>query len=392
MLSNNDGCAVSRTDEAKDLGIQMGAVYFQIKDLIQKHNVQVFSSNYTLYGDMSHRVMQTLSAFTPELEIYSIDEAFLSLTGMSHKNLINTSHEIKNTVYQYTGIPTCIGLGPTKVLAKMANRIAKKNKTTTQGVFSLLDESIINEQLQKFPVEDIWGIGRQSAKKLHSLKIKTAYDLKLSDPEWIRKILTVVGARIVEELRGQSCLELVTDIEDRKQIISSRSFGRQVTDITELKESIANHVTNATEKLRSQNLICKNITVFVQTNPFKNTPQYYNSGNLSLMSGTAITPKLIKAAFQILDQIYIKKYEYKKVGIILNDLIPKSYLQTDFFGNYDSPKEDQLMYTMDKINLFHGKGTLKSAACGTQHFWKMLSEMKSPCYTTRWSEIRKIDF
>jgi DNA polymerase V len=390
VLSNNDGCAVSRTDEAKAVGIEMGAVFFQIKDLIKKHNVHVFSSNYTLYGDLSHRVMQVLSTFTPEMEIYSIDEAFLSFTGMKHNTLSEYSKQIIRTVDQYTGIPTCIGIGSTKVLAKVANKIAKKNKIKTGGVFNLLDTDFKNECLKKFAVEDVWGIGRQSAKKLHAVNIKTAYDLQQSDPEWIRKILTVVGARIVEELRGNSCLDLETDIEDRKQIVSSRSFGKQVNDLNEIKESIANHVSNAAEKLRSQNLICKNISVFIQTNPFKNTPQYYNSGNTDLMSGTSVTPKLIKSAFRILDQIYIDKYDYKKVGIILSNLVKKDFLQTDFFGNYDSVQEEGLMNVVDKINIFGGRGTVKFAACGIDQFWKMLSEMKSPCYTTRWSELKKV--
>lgn len=391
VLSNNDGCAVSRTDEAKALGIEMGAVFFQIKDLIRKHDVKVFSSNYTLYGDLSFRVMTVLSTFVPELEIYSIDEAFLSFTGMKSWDLTKYSHEIKDTVYQYTGIPTCIGLGPTKVLAKVANRIAKKNKAKTNGVFNLCDPDLKNIVLQKFPVEDIWGVGRQSAKKLHGLKIRTAYELMMSDPEQIRKILTVVGARIVEELRGTSCLDLELDAQDRKQIVSSRSFGRQVTDLIDLKESVANHITNAAEKLRQQKLQCRHLTVFIQTNPFKsNQPQYYNSTSIKLPTATALTPKLIGEAFKLLERIYRPGYEYKKAGIFLNDLSKNTFIQQDFFGTFDSLKEIELMSTIDSLNRFYGKGTVKSAACGVDQFWKMLSEMKSPCYTTRWSELLKV--
>jgi len=391
VLSNNDGCAVSRTDEAKALGIEMGAVYFQIKDLIKKHDVQVFSSNYTLYGDMSHRVMQILSEKSPEVEIYSIDEAFLSFTGMNNWDLLNYAIDIRETVLQQTGIPTCIGFGPTKVIAKIANKLAKKNKERTKGVFDLTNEDVRNEIFKTFPVEDIWGIGRQSAKKLKERKIKTAYDLMKSDPEMIRKFLTVTGGRIVEELNGISCLDLELDAEDRKQIVSSRSFGRQVTDLREIQESIANHITNASEKLRSQKLLCRHLTVFVQTNPFKtNTAQYFNSKSMVIPTGTSVTTKLITKAYLLLDQIFRDGYEYKKVGVILNDLVKKDFIQTDFFSTYDTAKEDSLMRVIDEINRYHGRGTVKSAACGIDQFWQMLSQMKSPCYTTRWSELLRV--
>lgn len=390
VLSNNDGCAVSRTDEAKALGIKMGAVYFQIKDLVKKHNVSVFSSNYTLYGDMSNRVMTVLSTFTPDMEIYSIDEAFLSFNGMEHFELFKYSKEIRSTVLQYTGIPTCVGIGPTKVLAKLANNLAKKDKIQTQGIFDLCDEDLRKKIFKTFPVQDIWGIGRQSAKKLESYKIKTAHDLIHANPEFIKKILTVVGARITEELRGTSCIDLETDIEDRKQIISSRSFGRQVTHLSDLEESVSNHITTASEKLRHQDLICKNLTVYIQTNPFKNTQQYSNSASIHLMSGTASTNKLIGHAIKLLRLIYKEKYEYKKCGIILNDLTKKDFLQTDLFNNHDSVKDEALMKVMDQINKNHGSNTLKFAICGIDHFWKMQSEMKSACYTTRWNDLLKV--
>jgi DNA polymerase V len=390
VLSNNDGCAVSRTDEAKALGIQMGAVYFQIKDLIEKHKVHVFSSNYNLYGDMSSRVMQILSSFVPELEIYSIDEAFLSFTGMEKYNLTEYSREIRQTVLRQTGIPTCIGIGPTKVISKVANRVAKKNKVKTDGVMNLCDPDFKIKIFKTFPVEDIWGIGRQSAKKLYDHRIKTAFDLMNAEPQYIRKFLTIVGSRIVEELRGNSCLSLATEIEDRKQIISSRSFGRQVQDLNELGESIANHITTAAEKLRRQNLLCKNITVFIHTNPFKNQAQYYNSASIDLMSGTSVTSKMIKHAGQLLKSIYRSGFEYKKCGVILNNLVKKDFIQTDFFSNFDTPKEDHFMSVIDQINERHGTNTIKFAACGIDQFWKMLSQMKGQCYTTRWSEIPKV--
>lgn len=391
VLSNNDGCAVSRTDEAKALGIEMGAVYFKIKDLIRKHDVKVFSSNYTLYGDMSQRVMQILSTFVPEMEVYSIDEAFLSFAGMNTINLNEYAKLIKDTVFQQTGIPTCVGLGPTKVLAKVANHLAKKNKIKTKGVFNLCDTDFKEKILRDVPVQDVWGIGRQSAKKLKALNIQTAYDLMRSDPEYVRQFLTVVGSRIVEELRGVSCLDLELEVDDRKQIISSRSFGRQIKEISALRESIANHITNAAEKLRQQNLQCGHLTVFIQTNPFKNGPQYSNSAGVKLLNATSVTPKMIGEAMRLLDQVYREGFEYKKAGVILNDLSKNTFIQQDLFGSADRMSELKYMQVIDEINRHHGKGTVKFAACGIDQFWKMLSEMKSPCYTTRWSEILKVD-
>lgn len=391
VLSNNDGCAVSRTDEAKKLGIPMGAPYFQIKELAKKHQVQVLSSNYTLYGDMSQRVMQILSEFTPDLEIYSIDEAFLSFTGIANNNLLDHAKEVRSTVLQYTGIPTCIGIAPTKVLAKAANHIAKKDKLATAGVFSLLDPDKIDFHLKNFPIENIWGIGRQSAQKLYSHKIRTAHDLKISNTEFIRKLLSIVGVRLVEELRGNPCLDLNTDIEDRKQIISSRSFGKKVKALEEIKEAVANHISSAAERLRSQNLICKNLTVFIHTNPFNNTPQYYKSASIDLLSGTAITSKLIKNAFQLLESIYKRNYEYKKTGVILSNLVKNDFIQIDFFGDHDNPRSELFMKVIDQINNLHGRNTVKFAACGINQYWKMLSQLKSPNYTTRWSELLQVD-
>lgn len=390
VLSNNDGCAVARSDEAKALGIKMGEPYFKIREICQKHNVQVFSSNYALYGDMSRRVMRTVAEFVPEMEIYSIDEAFVSFDGFSNSNLIDYCKLIRSTILQNTGIPVSIGIGSTKVLAKAANQIAKKNKIATGCLFSLLNEGERERQLKTFPVGELWGIGRKSAEKLSSYNIKTAYELSQANEKFVQKLLTIVGRKILSELRGESCLELETILEDRKQIISSRSFGRPVFDFSELQESIANHISIASEKLRKQKLITKSILVFVQTNPHKNTSQYYNSATMTLLSGSSATNKLITHAFDLLGRIYKRGYEYKKVGVIFNDIVPKEASQYDFFGAHDSPKDDQLMLTLDKINALQGKGTLKFAACGIDQFWKMACQMKSPSYTTRWSELMKV--
>lgn len=391
VLSNNDGCTVARTDEAKALGIQMGAPFFQIKDLVKKHKVHVFSSNYTLYGDMSRRVMNILKNYTPDMEVYSIDEAFLDLTGFKSRDVMAYAKSIRADVLKQTGIPVSIGIGPTKVLAKVANKVSKKNKAQSEGVFSVLDKSLREEVLSRFPVEDLWGIGGQSVKKLRVHKIHSAKDLREANEYLVQKQLTIVGRRILEELRGNSCIELEQIVKEKKTICSSRSFGRPVKDLEELRESVANHVHTAAEKLRRDKSIARSLTVFIQTNPFKNVPQYYNSATVELLSGSSSTIRLIKHASEALRAIYREGFEYKKCGVILNDLLPKREFQTDLFGTSDSLKDDQLMATMDALNLKEGKGTVKPAACGIGQFWKMRSEMRSQAFTTRWSELLKIN-
>lgn len=390
VLSNNDGCVVARTDESKKIGIRMGQPYFQIKDICKKHDVKVFSSNYTLYGDMSRRVMRTLSEFIPEMEIYSIDEAFLNFSGFREKDIIECSKEIRRIVLQNTGIPVSIGIGPTKVLSKVANKISKKNKEKSQGVFSILGKDTQDRYLKTFPTEDIWGIGPQSAKKLAQHKIFTAAQLRDSNEYLIQKELTVVGRRIVEELRGISCIDLELIQNDKKQIISSRSFGKPITLIEDLKESIANHITTSFAKLRKQKSIARTIIIFIHTNRFKNTPQYYNSGSIELVSGTSVTNKAIKLAFNTLEKIYRPGFEYKKAGVILADIAPKNLSQLDFFNKHDTDTEDTLMSTIDRINAREGKGSVHFAACGISKFWEMASKMKSQAYTTRWTEIFEV--
>lgn len=387
VLSNNDGCAVSRTDEAKALGIKMGAPYFQIKNFCDKHQVHVFSSNYALYGDMSRRVMRTLSDFTPDLEIYSIDEAFLSLTGF--QNLSEYALKIKSQVQQYTGIPVSIGIGPTKVLAKLTNMMAKKEKKKTNGVVNYFEIENFDEKIKQIPVQEIWGIGRKSSEKLAQYQIKSVYDFKCADEHLIQKLLTIVGLRIQKELKEEECLSLES-IRDKKQIISSRSFGQPVYELDEIKESVASHISQAAEKLREQDSICSSIMVYIHTNRFKNTPQYYNSNVIHMLSGTASTPKMIHYAFEALEKIYRKNYEYKKAGIVLMDIQKKTSSQLDFFSTHDSKKDDELMKVMDLINQKQGSGTVKFAACGLDQMWKMLSEMKSRNYSSRWSELLEV--
>ncbi|MDH4468353.1 MAG: Y-family DNA polymerase [Bacteriovoracaceae bacterium] len=389
VLSNNDGCIVSRSDEAKQLGIPMGVPLFQIKELVAQKKVHVFSSNFPLYADMSKRMMKVLSEFASEMEVYSVDECFLELGDIPIKDLNSYLLEMKRVVLRDTGIPVCIGVGPTKVLAKAANKIAKQSKKETQGIYNLSDPAIREAQLKKFSVENIWGIGRQNAKKCKSFKIETAWDFANANIDWVQKNFTIVGKKIALELQGISCSGLQTEIQDKKQIISSRSFGRPVLLLEELRESVANHITSAAEKLRKQKSITRHLTVWITTNPLSNspTPFYYNAASMELPTGSAHTPKLIHFAFQLLSQIYRGGYEYKKAGVIFNDIHSKSQVQLNFFSEADTQQEDDSMKTVDGINQDYGKGTVKSAACGINQFWKMRSEQKSPCYTTRWSEL-----
>lgn len=388
VLSNNDGCIVSRTEEAKALGIGMASPYHQIKDFCKKNRVAVFSSNYALYGDMSRRVMSTLQDFTPQLEVYSIDEAFLTLSANSKDDLQQLAEKIRNTVFRNTGLPVGVGVAPTKALAKLANHLAKKNKN--QGIHMLYDDQNLDEQLSTVGVEDIWGIGRQSASKLQQYDIISALDFKNADPHFIQKLLTISGRKIQDEFRGQSCIEL-DDMQTKKNILSSRSFGKKVTSIEDLKEAASYHATLVAEKLRTQSSIAGSITLFIRTNRFSHKPQYYNSSTIPLFSGTASTPKIIKHALILLEQIYRKDFEYQKLGIILSDLEKKDSAQMDLFLSNDTSRDDYLMKTIDKINAKNGKATIQFASTGIKKTWQMRQALKSKRYTTSWDELLEVE-
>lgn len=387
VLSNNDGIIIARTDEAKALGIKMGEAVFKIRDLIRRNKVHTYSSNYSLYGDMSHRVMQTLSQFTPEMEIYSIDEAFLNLCGF--QELEAYGKKIHDTILMHTGIPTSVGIGPTKVLAKVANRIAKKRKHISP-VFDLSSKEVQDTVLASFPVEDIWGIARRSAAKLEALGIRTAKELRDADLDLIEKVLTIVGRRLVSELRGFSCLPLELVRDDKKEIISSRSFGKPVFALDELKEALAHYVSRASEKLREQGSVCAHLQVFVHTNPHKNVSQYFNATSLKIMTPTSATSALVRYAFHALESIYKEGIEYKKTGVILSDFrtqnIPFSLFEDRELYNQDNA----LTKVMDEINRTFGSHSVKLGSCGTESVWKMKSEIRSPCYTTRWKDLLKV--
>ncbi|MFZ4715422.1 MAG: Y-family DNA polymerase [Bacteriovoracaceae bacterium] len=383
VLSNNDGCLVAFSREAKELGFgMMCEPYFQVKEQLKKHNVAVFSSNYTLYDDFSKRVMKTLANFSPELEVYSVDEAFLKLDGYDRYDLQAYAKEIKDTVYQFTGIPVGVGISQTKVLSKMANKVAKK----TNGVCVLLTEQEIDRVLKVFPVKDIWGIGSASTKKLNQLGVQTAYDFKMyRNDATIQKLLTKVGREIQDELRGISCLP-IESVEDKKNIANTRSFGSNVYLKSELREAVATFATHAAEKLRRQDSVCYSLTVFIQTNYFKEVPQYHTQGHFNFQSGTSDTFKMIKAAHEVLDQIYRGGFEYKKAGVILNHIVPKDENQLEFFPERSDDNES-LTALMDLINKRFGANTLKSGACGINTNWKLQANFKSQRYTTSWNEL-----
>ncbi len=386
VLSNNDGCAIAFTKEAKAVGFgQMCEPFFKIKDRIREYNVAVFSSNYTLYDDMSKRVMKILAGYTPELEVYSVDEAFLSLEGFDNYDLFEYGRKIRKDLLCQTGIPVGVGISTTKVLSKIANKMAKKNS----GVWLMTQEKQIDEVLRKFPVRDIWGIGSASARKLQMLGITTAYDFKVYKNEnLIQKLLTKTGREVQEELRGVSCLPM-EDVQDKKNIANTRSFGSDVYDKSDLREAVATFCTKVAEKIRFQESVCSSLTVFIHTNSFKEVEQYYGVGTHQFMSGTSDTVKMIKAAHGVLEHIYRPGFAYKKGGVILNQIVPKNESQLDLF-NPDTADNERLSGVVDLINQRFGPLTVKSAACGINQSWKLRSDYKSRRFTTNWNEILEI--
>lgn len=386
VLSNNDGCVVARSNEAKALGIAMGVPEFQIRPLLLAHHVRVFSSNYRLYGDLSQRVMETLEQFSPDLEIYSIDEAFLSLTGFERGNLTDYGRAIRKTVKQWTGIPVSVGIAETKTLAKLANRIAKRTPDT-DGVFNLLACPDRDALLGRVAVEDVWGIGPNYARLLTQQGITTALQLRQADEHWIRRHLGVVGLRVVAELRGHSCLDLEACPAPKQGITCSRSFGRSVCTLEEMEEAVSSYVTRAAEKLRREGLAATVLTVFVMTNAFTDEPQYRNSVTCELPVGTDTTSELIRAALRGLRTIYRDGYRYKKAGVMCTALVPAGQVQPDLFDQQDRPKSKRLMAALDAINDRWGAGTLQYAASGLSKPWKTQFQHCSPAYTTDWAAL-----
>ena len=386
VLSNNDGCAIARTQEAKDLGIKMGDPYFKIKALCQKHNVAIFSSNFSLYTNMSDRVMGTLAQNCPQLEIYSVDEAFADLTGIS--DLHGHGKKLRELVYKNIGIPVGVGIAPTKVLAKVANHIAKKSQKA-EGVVLLTDPYLQDVALKRTPVDDIWGVGRANSEKMRSLGIHTAYDLKVfKNEQLIQKIFTKVGLQIKHELMGIRCFDLEQDVEAKKEIMCSRTFGTYLCDKKNLEEALANYVENAAAKMRAQGSVCLELAVFARTNPFREGSQYHMYEREKLFNPTCDTRKLIGLALKLLRRGYREGYEYRKAGVRLSRFFDSSEYQIDFLHPADNLRDVRLMRAIDFINHREGEGTIKFAACGlTDKAWKMNRNFKSPRYTTSWQDL-----
>ena len=386
VLSNNDGCAISRSNEAKELGIKMGSPAFMIEKLIKEYKVKVFSSNYTLYGDMSQRVMTLLSQYAFEVEIYSIDEAFLFLDGFDHLNLYEYGQTIVKTVKKNTGIPVSMGIAPTKTLAKMANKLAKKNKNTN-GVF-VIEKEMIPSVLKEYPVEDVWGIGGQHSKLLKKHGIQTAYDFIQLPKEWIRKNLTVVGLRMWNELHGWPRIDAELEAPSKKNICTSRSFGRMQTEYFTIEEATATYAASCAEKLRKQKSCAGVMMVFLHTNQFRaDLPQYAKNIVIKLPVPTNSSMELVHYAKQGLKKIYKKGFSYKKSGIIVSDFVPEANVQQNFFDNNDREKHSAIMKVMDNLNENYGKDKVRIATQGFSGKWYLKQEMLSKRFTTRWSEM-----
>ena len=383
VLSSNDGCVISRSTEAKILGIKMGEPYFKVKKIVKKNNVKVFSSNYSLYGDISRRVMKTLKQFSPKIEIYSIDEAFLDLSSIKDKDLLEYGSRIRKTILKWTGIPTSIGIATTKTLSKIANHIAKKDNL---GVINLINTQQIDKILKKIKINDVWGVGRQLTQFYIKNGINTAYQLKKMPDDWIKKNTNVFGGRTAMELKGLSCISLETYQEKRKNCCVSRSFGRKVTKLEELNESVTTHCLNAAEKIRLDNQTTKKITVFIKTNPFQKDKNYYvNSKDIDLPIRTNDSIELVKQALIALKCIYKKGYKYQKVGIIFSALNDVDIYKKNLFSLINSEeKRKKLMKAIDYTNNKYGRNALSIAQAGLKKKWNIkrqhYSKIDTACF------------
>ncbi|WP_320906274.1 Y-family DNA polymerase [Bacteroides nordii] len=386
VLSNNDGCVIARSNEAKALGIKMGVPAYQIKDLVSSHEVSVFSSNYTLYGDMSGRVMSILAGLAPELEVYSIDEAFINLDGIQDIQLLGT--KIVNKVTCGTGIPVSLGIAPTKTLAKVANKFAKKYPAYNRLCIIDTEEKRI-KALKLTDITDVWGIGRRQATKLEKQRVKTAYDFTQLPGSWIRKNMTIVGERTWKELRGISCIDMESAPPAKKQICTSRSFGKMLTDIDTMAEAIATHASTCAKKLRQQKSYAMSLMVFIHTNNFReDLPQYWKNTVIHLPVPTNDTLEIVHYALAGLKTIFIQGYQYKKAGVIITEITEGA--QMGLFDKIDRTKREQLMQTIDQINGKHSQ-LVKLAIQGSGRDWKLKQEQLSQRYTTDINEILTIN-
>ncbi len=395
VLSNNDGCIISRSDEAKAFGVGMAGPYFQEKHLIEKHQIEVFSSNYNLYGDMSIRVMDTLRTLSPAVEVYSVDEAFLDLGHIPPEDITAYSRHIKETVEQWTGISVSIGVAPTKTLAKLANNLAKKNKQATGCVYILATEQEQRIALQQTRVNAIWGVGGAYAGKLINMGITSAWELRNMSEEWAHKHLGgVVGTRLIKELRGQPCIEMKNPLDVKKMIATTRMFGEPVNNITDIKEAVATYTSRAAEKLRRQQSAATMVSVFIVARGQDHQADFNRGATISsyvtLPAATSVTNELIKPAVQLIDQLYEPGTFYKKAGVLLSGLVPDSSIQANMFVPETKNNGRMLMGMIDNVNFSMRDDVLKFATSGTTRNWKMRQELRSQRYTSRWEELFEV--
>ncbi|MCC2943889.1 Y-family DNA polymerase [Citrobacter portucalensis] len=394
VLSNNDGCVIARNAEAKTVGVKMGDPYFKQKDLFRRYGVVCFSSNYELYADMSSRVMFTLEALSPRCEIYSIDEAFCDLAGVRNCRVLEDfGRELKDAVYQNTGLAVGVGIAQTKTLAKLANHAAKKWQRQTDGVVDLSNLDRQRKLMAALPVDEVWGVGHRISKKLEAMGIKTVLDLADTDIRFIRKHFNVVLERTVRELRGEPCLELEEFAPVKQEIVCSRSFGERITDYDAMRQAICSYASRAAEKLRGEHQYCRFISTFVKTSPFAlNEPYYGNSASVKLLTPTQDSRDIIAAATRSLDAIWKDGYRYQKAGVMLGDFFSQGVAQLNLFDD-NAPRRgsEKLMEVMDHLNAKDGRGTLYFAGQGgRQQLWQMKREMLSPRYTTRYSDLLSV--
>lgn len=389
VLSNNDGCIISRSQEAKDLGIKMGTPAFLIETELKKHNVIAFSSNYALYGDISRRVMETIKSFVEEAEVYSIDEAFVNLTLRAKENLTALGICIRSAVTHNIGIPVGVGIAPTKTLAKLANKYAKKNLKNV-CVFAADTPEKIETILQWADISEVWGIGRQHGKMLKDHGYQTAWDMLQANEEWIRDKMTVVGHRLLKELKGVPCYEMLERPPAKKMICCARSFGENLTKKEDIQAATASYAARVGEKLRREGLCCTKINVFVMTNEHrKQDKQYARDIDIKLPVATNSTTELIKYAMRGIDLLYRTGYNFKKSGVLASGMVPENCIQMALFNNLDRKKDSRLMHALDNLNVAYGKDSVRYAV---QHFtevWRLRTAKLSPLYTS-WKDMYSI--
>lgn len=387
VLSNNDGCIIARSNEAKKLGIEMGVPAYQVKTEIKQHGIGVFSSNYCLYGDMSNRVMSTLSSFVENMEVYSIDESFLDFSGFERFDLKEYGEKIVKATTKGTGIPVSLGIAPTKTLSKVANKFAKKFPAY-KGTCIIDSEEKRIKALQLTEISDVWGIGRRRARLLSKYNVKTAFDFTQLPVGWVRQRMTVTGEQLWKELNGISCIDMEFVPPAKKTICTSRAFGQTITDLEELKESVSTYAAICAEKLRKQKSCALSLMVFIHTNNFReDLPQYLQNSVIEFPVATNSTIEIVKYALIALKRIYKKGYQFKKAGVTITEIIPDTAIQTNIFDNVDREKHARLMSVVDQLNDGFKKNNLRLAVQEGSRRWRLKQEKLSPCYTTRISDV-----